>query len=186
MNFKKFTLSFILSGIVMCLLAYVWHMVYPGESLYANPDFYGAQGDINRAEPLIQYILLGYLFLAVFMAYTYPKGYEGGSLLSEGFKFGAIIGLVWVIPHGIVLYGVQGLTSGMAIIYDGLWHVVEQGIGGIVIAYIYGAVTTASSSTSENSSSTASTPQPATYTADPVSADTSAEDTPAESSPEEN
>jgi len=38
---------------------------------------------------------LAYLMVGIIMAYMYPKGYEGGSPVGEGLKFGAIIGLLW-------------------------------------------------------------------------------------------
>jgi hypothetical protein len=84
------------------------------------------------------FIIIAYAILALLMTYIYPQGYKGGVPLKEGMRFGATMGLLWVLPMSVVMYAVMG-TSGTLIIVDSLWHVVEQGVGGIVIAYIYGS-----------------------------------------------
>ena len=67
----------------------------------------------------------------------YPKGYEGGSRLSEGLKFGAIIGLLWWPPTNLVSYGVlDGLFS--MVLVDSAWHVVEEALGGAALGLVYG------------------------------------------------
>ena len=58
------------------------------------------------------------------MAYLYPKGYSEGSPVGEGLKFGILIGLIWILPLGLIL--------------DAVWHLVEEGAGGIVIGLVYG------------------------------------------------
>ena len=70
------------------------------------------------------------------MAYMYPQGYKGGSPLKEGLRFGVVIGLLWILPYNVIMIGVVG-TSKTLVVVDALWHIVEQGVGGIVIGYIY-------------------------------------------------
>ncbi len=94
-------------------------------------------------ETLLGYIALGYIVLALLMAYVYPKGYSGGAPATEGLKFGVIIGLLWVLPHGIVLYGVHHSGTRALILVDTTWHVVEQGVGGLVMGLICGRGRTA-------------------------------------------
>ena len=144
---KKFLPAFGAAFITMFLLAFAWHQPIMGEFYANNP---GAAGSVARAEPIVWMIAVGYVVLALLMAYIYPKGVEGGSTLMEGFKFGALIGLLWVLPHSIVMYGVQMVDSKILVIVDGLWHVLEQGLGGIVIAYIY-AMGTSTESTPDAS-----------------------------------
>ena len=131
MDFKKFSMAVVGSFIVMSFLGWLWHRV-----ILVN--FYMENVSSPLPEPNVLFILLGYLILAVLMAYMYPQGYKGGSALIEGLRFGVIIGLLWVLPINVIMIGVVG-KSGTLVVVDGLWRLVEQGIGGIVIGYIYGS-----------------------------------------------
>ncbi|MFC2103340.1 hypothetical protein ACFLSS_02810 [Bacteroidota bacterium] len=112
----------------MWLLSGLWHVLIMG-------DYYSKRQAI--AEPNMLFIILAYAILALLMTYIFPQGYKGGAPLKEGLRFGATMGLLWILPLGVIMHAVQG-TSGKLILIDSLWHVVEQGVGGIVIAYIYG------------------------------------------------
>jgi len=82
-------------------------------------------------------VALAYLIVAAIMAYMYPKGFEGGSPVMEGLKFGAMIGLVWWGASQLVLYGaVEGPFS--LVLVDGGWHLVEEGLAGIALAMVHG------------------------------------------------
>ena len=88
-------------------------------------------------------IALGSLVIAILMAYTYPIGYKGGSAVKEGFRFGALIGLIWVLPVSLIFSGAWNYPL-VAVIVDSAWHIVEQGVTGIVIAMIYGTAAASS------------------------------------------
>ncbi len=123
--------STILAFIVMFILGGLWHAVL-------MVDFYKELLTPESREPhQIQFIASGVFLLALSMAYLYPKGYRGGSPIKEGLVFGVIMGLIWIIPHGLVMHGMTA-TSGKLLLVDGLWHLFEQGMGGIVIASVYG------------------------------------------------
>ena len=81
--------------------------------------------------------LVAYIILALIMSYIYPLGYKGKTPLWEGLKFGIIIGILWVFPHGLAMAGVHE-TSIIYEIKNMLYHIFEQGIGGIIIGFIYG------------------------------------------------
>ena len=133
MNIGKFLGAAIGGAIVMWLLGGAWHMWIMG-GYYADNSVAEA-----LAEPRMQFIILGYVILALLMSYIYPKGYSGGGFVSEGLRFGALMGLVWVLPHAVILHGVEYGATGKLILVDAVWHLVEQGIGGIVMALIYGS-----------------------------------------------
>ncbi|NQV02477.1 MAG: hypothetical protein HQ542_07515 [Bacteroidia bacterium] len=82
-------------------------------------------------------MLVAYFILALLMAYIYSLCYKGGKPVIEGLKIGVIIGILWVFPHGLAMAGSHD-TSIIYEIKNALWHVIEQGIGGIIIALIYG------------------------------------------------
>ena len=115
---------------VMFGLSFLWH-----EVLMAA--YYAAiLPSVARAEPIIGVIALGYLITAVVMTLLYPVGYKGGSGMTEGLRFGAVIGLLWWLPANVVLSGVYEttLTSGLV---DGVWHIVEGAAGGVVIGLVH-------------------------------------------------
>ncbi|MCK4798022.1 MAG: hypothetical protein KAT05_11600 [Spirochaetes bacterium] len=132
MNAKKMLFALIAGFIAMFLLSGLWYTLIMA-------DFYEANSPSTAfAEPKMQFIVLGYFILALILAYIYPLGYKGGSPVIEGLKFGVVMGLLWILPIGVVLFGVME-SSGILLVVDAIWHVVEQGIGGIVIGLVYGS-----------------------------------------------
>jgi hypothetical protein len=71
------------------------------------------------------------------MSLIYPVGYKGGSPAKEGLRFGVLIGLVVWLTANLTIHGVLKNTLASALV-DSVWHIVEQGIGGIAIALVYG------------------------------------------------
>ena len=131
MNVKKFVLAWVAAVVVTFLLGVLWH-------LFLLADFYEAQHQaLAREEPNMPVVFVGYLILGFLMALAYPVGYKGGSPVKEGFRFGALIGLIWILPVSVILYGVWNYPL-TAVIVDSAWHVVEEGIAGIAIALVYG------------------------------------------------
>ena len=118
-----FAVGFLLSGL--------WHVLLMA-------DFYeSSAAGAAREAPVFWAIGLAYLVVGFIMAYIYPKGYDGGSPISEGLKFGAIIGLLWWFPTNLVLYAaLEGPFT--IVLVDGGWHLVEQGLAGVALAMVYG------------------------------------------------
>ncbi len=130
MSLKKFLLATLASAIAMMILAGLWHRII-------MVDFYNENSTIVRVEPLIHFIALGQLVLAMLMAYVYPRGASHDSPVSGVMRFGAVMGIIYVLPHGLVLHGVQGDSTAALVLVDAIWHVVEQGAGGVAIALVY-------------------------------------------------
>ena len=131
MNVKKFVLAWMTAFVVALLVAFGWH-------LFLLADFYRAQAQaVAREEPNYVFVFVGLLILYFLMALVYPIGYKGGSPVKEGFRFGALIGLIWVLPVSVIFHGVWNLPL-TAVIVDSAWHVIEEGVGGIAIARVYG------------------------------------------------
>lgn len=131
MNGKKWFLAGLAGFVVMFILSGLWYMV-----LMAG--FYRTQSEaIMREQFNFLFIVLGYIVLAFMMSTIYPIGYKGGSPAKEGLRFGILIGLVVWLTANLVLHGVYNCTLAAALV-DSVWHIVEQSIGGIVIALVYG------------------------------------------------
>ncbi len=129
MNGRKLILSCIAGFIAMFLLAGLWHIALMID-LYNTPS--------SRKEPLMGFIALGMFILALLMAYLYPKGYSGGSPVTEGLRFGILVGLLWTLPLSLILHAVQEEYALNMVIVDAIWHMVEEGVGGVVIGLVYG------------------------------------------------
>lgn len=127
MDVKKLLTATVAGFLVMFVLSYVWHELLMSAT-YAQPN--------HSPEPEMLWIVLGYVMLAALMAYMYPTGYQGGLAVSEGFRFGALIGLVSVGPLQLIFTGLGAMPIQTAGI-DMAWHIVEQGAGGIVIAMLH-------------------------------------------------
>jgi hypothetical protein len=127
-DFKKLVFSTLLGGFGMWVVAGIWHNMIMA-NLYK---------DVHATHEGIGLLLIAYFILALLMAYIYPLGYTGKSPWIEGLRYGLIIGLLWVLPHSVVRLAAHDNSSIVYIIKNSLWHMVEQGIGGIIIAVIYG------------------------------------------------
>ena len=134
MNVKKLVMSAIAGFIVMFIISGLWYMVLMKG--YYNDQF----ADVYRPEFKMVWIVIGYLVWAFLMAYIYPIGYKGGPPVKEGLKFGILVGLISVLPIGLVLYGAHTVPLTGTLV-DAIYHVVEKGIGGIVIGVVYGNIT---------------------------------------------
>jgi len=124
---KKIITSTLASGFGMWVVAGLWHnLVLPN----INPKIHAEHDGIFIG-------LIAYILLALVMSYLYPFYAQKKKGVTVGLIFGAIIGFLWVFPHGLAIAGTHH-TSIMYEIKNGVYHLVEQGIGGIIIALIYG------------------------------------------------
>ena len=131
MDMRKFALGTAAAFVVGFALSFVWH------SMLMAGVYESTSAGAARETPILWAVIAGYLLVASIMAYMYPKGYDGGSPVAEGFKFGAMIGIVWWLASQLVLYG--ALESTFTLVYvDGGWHIFEQGCSGIALAMVYG------------------------------------------------
>lgn len=127
MKLSKLILNVGVTGFSMWVISGLWHNL-----ILAN--FYAkAKGASHEG---IGILLISYFILAGFMVFLYTRYYQGGKPVLEGLKFGAIIGILWVFPHDLAMAGAHG--EPMAYVFkNGIWHAVEQGLGGIVMGLIY-------------------------------------------------
>ena len=125
MNTLKIGFAAICAGVVMWVVAGLWHnLILPG--LYASR---------HPAHEGIGLLLVAYLILGAFMAALYPRLSLWRQGLLGGALFGAIIGVLWVFPHELALAGAHG-TSLWYVLKNAAWHLVEQSFGGAVIGAI--------------------------------------------------
>lgn len=79
--------------------------------------------------------LMAYFLLAFLMSLMYAN-YRKSPGLVKGLMTGMLAGVLWVLPHGIAM----AATHGTPLFYEftnALYHLFEQGLGGIIIFYSF-------------------------------------------------
>ncbi|NIV14175.1 MAG: FAD-binding protein [Aliifodinibius sp.] len=137
MNGKKFLLAIVGAFILMLLLSALFNLVIIKDFVQSH-----LADSIARDKFIMPLIVIAYLILAFFMAYLYPyiededRTDNARGIIGQGLKFGVIMAFLWVLPFNLILHG--GFKfPGLALFFDTGWAVVEQGIGGVVIALVY-------------------------------------------------
>ncbi len=116
-------LATVVGGLGMWIVAGIWHNLVMA-NLYA---------EVQAKHDGIGLLLVAYFILALLMVHLFPKEREDQSTILTGLKFGVTIGLLWVFPHELAMAGAHG--DSLAYVFkNGIWHMVEQGIGGVIIA----------------------------------------------------
>jgi hypothetical protein len=129
MNYTRLVIAAVAATIVDGVYGFlVWGKVLAGE-FGRYPAIYRPGDDIS-AFPLM---FAGILVAMVVVTFIYAKGYEGGSGVAEGFKFGVIMGLFIAAYMSAVNYGTLRIGKMMALTYVaggfGEWLLVGLAIG---------------------------------------------------------
>ena len=135
MNLKKLLMASVASFAVTFAIGGLWHMKLMHDWYVAHA---GAMGDISRPEPNMLFIAGGSFLLSLMMSYIYPKGVESDNKMMEGLKFGVMMGILAFMPLELILHGATMIFSKHALLMDGIFQAVNGGIGGIIIAMVYG------------------------------------------------
>jgi hypothetical protein len=143
MNTKKLLLATVASFAVMFALGGLWHMMLMENWYNAHVGAIDNPALIKRDPPMLEYIALGCLVLAFLMSYMYGNYTTNDSKIMKGLRFGMVMGLIAFLPFETILYGATMLFSRSALLVDTIWNMVNGGIGGIVIAMVYGGAKSA-------------------------------------------
>jgi len=119
-----------LCATTMWLLAGLWHKVI-------MLQFYTRETGASHEGTLT--IFIAYLVLAMLMVYLYRYYQIKHNTTLDGFRFGAVIGLLWVFPHELAMAGAHGESIRYVFLNAG-WHIFEQGIGGMLLAWLPGTI----------------------------------------------
>jgi len=140
MNYPRIVIAAIAATVVDAVYGFVvWGQVLSAE-FARYPAVYRAGADQTAYLPLM---FVGILVGMLFAAWIYAKGYEGGSGLLEGVRFGAVMGLLIGAYMAGVNYGIMRIGKRMALTYGvgwlGEWLLVGLAIG-LVYKPVAGAV----------------------------------------------
>ena len=58
------------------------------------------------------------------MSYIFPKGYGNGVAVAvrESLRFGAMMGLLWFLPHTVTMHSAYSEAMDKLMIVDVIWH----------------------------------------------------------------
>jgi len=115
----------------MWILAGFWHKVVARQLYEGDTHTHGSHEGIGI-------IFLAYLLLGSLMAYLDSLVDAGNPSILSGLRFGLLMGVLWVFPHELTMVGAHGKSLAY-VLKNAAWHLVEQGIGGIVMALVMGS-----------------------------------------------
>ncbi len=133
MDAKKMTMAWLGAFVVMFVLSFLWYGMLMQDFYMENYQ------DVNRSEEdfSMPLIMVGYLVLTFLMSYIFPLGFKGGSAVTEGMRFGVLLGMTRALPTALILAGVYKMPLSANLV-EAVFTIFESAIGGIVIAKIYG------------------------------------------------
>jgi hypothetical protein len=132
MNYTRIAVAAVVATVVDAAFGFVvWGKVLSGE-FARYPEIY-RPGDDMSAMPLM---FAAILVAMVLVSWIYAKGYEGGGGLTEGVKFGVVLGLFVAAYESGVNYGTLRIGKKMAATYLA-GGFAEWLLVGIVIGLVY-------------------------------------------------
>ena len=133
MNHSRIALSAVAATIVFFICGFLIFGLLIGQDFAPYAAVYRSQAGMQQHAPI------GIIssFIAMFvMSFIYAKGYEGGSGLMEGFRFGALIGLFLACKCVADEYVTLNIGGKLAVeMAAGV--LVEMAIVGMVIGMVY-------------------------------------------------
>lgn len=133
MNLARVAIAAVVAWVVYLGVSFLVHTMLLNDLYLQHANAMRPEADQNRILPI------GFLFALVgffAFAYTYAKGYEGGSGAQEGLRFGVLVGIliccfrvIW--DHMVWPVSIQ-LTVGWMVEY-----IVEFAIYGSIVGAIY-------------------------------------------------
>jgi hypothetical protein len=113
----------------------LWYAVIM-RNFYENSQ--GSWIQVSREHPSIPVILLGMFVLSVLMTILYPKVQMGiKNPVLANLAFGMLVGLIYVFPSSLYYYGTTNFLAFGPMAMDVCWHMIEEGIAGIVLGALY-------------------------------------------------
>src|SRR5215470_19377475 len=132
MSYQRIVIAALAATVVDALYGFVvWGQILSRE--FAQFPAIFRTSDDTTALPLM---FVGVLVGILFATWIYAKGYEGGSGLIEGLRFGVVIGLLVGSYMAGVNYGILRIGKRMALTY-GIGWVGEWVLVGLAIGIVY-------------------------------------------------
>ena len=111
MNYGRLALAAVAAWVVDGVYGFIVYGNVLGSEFSRYPGVYRQPGN---AEAYMPFLFAGTLFAMLVAAYIYAKGYEGGSGLQEGMRFGVLIGLFVLGYECLVNYAILNIGRRVA------------------------------------------------------------------------
>jgi hypothetical protein len=133
MNYGRLALAAVAATVVDGIYGFVVYGNIIGGEFAKYPAIYRSSATQTAYLPLM---FVGLLFAMLVATYMYAKGYEGGSGVQEGMRFGVLMGLLVVGYVASVDYATMNIGKRMAA-YFALANLVEWIVVGVTIGLVY-------------------------------------------------
>lgn len=130
MNAQKAIICVVVCFVIIFGTDYLWYEVLMADAFTSPPNM---RENLNF--PLI---MLGVLIFCIVICYLYPKGVEGSNKTQQGLRYGILIAFLTVVPTSLINYAVYSHAPFSEYITDAVFHIVQLGVVGIVLANIHG------------------------------------------------
>ncbi len=131
MNVPRLALAAVVTWIVFLVIGFVVNGVLL-QGIYAQHAHV-----MRPAADMMLPVGLGVSLLGFFVfVYVYAKGYEGGSGLVEGMRFGVLVGMLLVCFANVWEYVVFPISTQL-FVYWILDYIIEFAIYGMIVGYLY-------------------------------------------------
>ena len=133
MDYKRLALAAVVAWVVDTIYGICTWMWMLGGEFAKYPGVFRSQEAMNANMPLM---FAGGLLAMFALAYIYAKGYEGGSGIPEGFRFGLVVAIFTFGMFSIGIYGSFSIGRRLAAMAS-VVSFVELILVGIVIGALY-------------------------------------------------
>ena len=129
MNFTRVVVAAVVAWVAFIVIGYLVHTVIL-DDLYASQELSGN----GATEPVTGFLLALLGFFA--FAYTYAKGYEGGSGTQEGMRFGVLVAIMLISFAAVWSFVVMPISGSLAAALT-VDYIVEFAAYGMIVGAIY-------------------------------------------------
>ena len=135
MNLKRGLSAIVGAFVTLFATGFVIHHLWLGEFYKAHASWWRPEAEMQSMMPLM---LVGQLMMATLLTLVYAKGYEPGkgSGVTQGFRFGVLIGLLLTLPMSLMNYVVYPYPGSLVASWF-IGGLVETVLAGTVIGAIY-------------------------------------------------
>ena len=130
MNTTKLIISTIVVSIILFLLNFVWYM-------YIFPDAMMPEG-VAKDPVDYTWLMIGTLVLGFLFSLIYPMMAGEGTKITEGLKYGVLMGLIIFLPAALLGYATWEMGTLGVWITDVVGNLIKFAIAGIALAYVSG------------------------------------------------
>src|SRR5213083_2216063 len=125
MNYTRLALAAVVATIVDMIYGFAVYGTALANEFGRYPGVFRPMDEINTKIP---FMIVGTLVAMFAVAFIYAKGYEGGSGIQEGLRFGALIGH-FAVGNYVVMNVGRRLAVSMAVAGFVEWVVVGMALG---------------------------------------------------------